>query len=428
MIESLPNVPPALLLLCQELARCDSWREMRRRVRGMFSELRSQSEAFEIESVAREGGKDSPSFEIHLHGALDLLSGDGCQAPQCRFAAADKVARSFGLLSDRVWMTDLLSEQFTDSERMTNARIDKAITDAIVLAKLLPLIKAGIVQFRSPWMPACASCSSEFEAHVDRLTAPITEQFLSTIKIKRQREGGYELNFGECTEPPLIYTSPAIAGQSRRGPARKIAAPWVRKELRATLWAAREAALTGGAVASNSRVGLAGLLRAEGRSLSPQTAIYFERERGIVLPWVSELDATQIVQLRTEASTALPRLREKLHAAMSVSDTTLKSSAGHDQIIAELREQAVDVRAELELKRRTGARFWKGTYGILGLGVSAYGIASEQLLPGVGGLLPILQLLIAHKAGHETDVARLKQKPGFVLVRAQDLLAHADST
>jgi hypothetical protein len=427
MIESFPNVPPALLLLTSELSKCDSWGEMRRRVRAMLPELRNQSEAFDIENVSRDGARDLPCFEVHLHGALDILSADGCQAPQCRFAATDRIARSFGLLSDRVWITDLLTEQFLDSGRMTNANIDKAIADTIVLSRLMPLIEAGVIRFRSPWVPACTSCASEFEAHVERLIPPVIDQFLSTISIKRRRDGGYDLDFGACTEPPLIYTTLAKDGQTRRAPARRFVTPLIRKELHSIFWAAREAALTGGAVASNSRVGMAGLLRAQGRAPSHSNSTYLERDRGFVLPWVSDLDAKQIVQLRAEASTALPKLRERLHAAMNVSERTINASPSHDALIAELREQAAHVRAELELKRRTGARFWKGTYGILGLGISAYGVASEQLIPGVGGLLPILQLLMAHKAGHETDVARLKQNPGFVLVKAQELLAHADS-
>jgi len=95
--------------------------------------------------------------------------------------------------------------------------------------------------------------------------------------------------------------------------------------------------------------------------------------------------------------------------------------------MADLREQAVQVRSELEAKRKSASRFWKGTYGILGLGLSAYGVAADQMLPAVGGLLPVIQLLIGHKAGHESEVAKLSSLPGYVLVKAQDILAHADS-
>ena len=44
---------------------------------------------------------------------------------------------------------------------------------------------------------------------------------------------------------------------------------------------------------------------------------------------------------------------------------------------------------------------------------------------GIGGLLPIIQLMIDHKKDHGSDVSRLISQPGYVLVRAQDILSHA---
>jgi hypothetical protein len=112
---------------------------------------------------------------------------------------------------------------------------------------------------------------------------------------------------------------------------------------------------------------------------------------------------------------------------MTVSDPKLTAASGSDELIAGLREQAAEVRAELDAKRRHSARFWKATYGILGLGLSAYGVAADQLLPGVGGLLPVIHLLISHKTGHESEISKLASKPGYILVKAQDILSHADS-
>jgi hypothetical protein len=90
-----------------------------------------------------------------------------------------------------------------------------------------------------------------------------------------------------------------------------------------------------------------------------------------------------------------------------------------------LREQAEIVKSELTIARKNSGRYWKTTYGLLGLGLSAYGVASDQIIPGVGGLLPLIQLLINHKAGHGKDVDKLTSRPGYVLVKAQDILAHA---
>jgi hypothetical protein len=185
--------------------------------------------------------------------------------------------------------------------------------------------------------------------------------------------------------------------------------------------------MTGGAVFSNSRIGLAGLARSDGRVFHTGNILMLDQSRDFTVPWVSDLSPLQILQLREEASTALPLLREKICKALKVGDDNLSSRNDIDNLMMSLREQAAEVRSELEAKRKNSARFWKVTYGILGLGLSVYGAATNQAVPAVGGLLPIIQLLIGHKVGHDSDIATLTSKPGYVLVKAQDLLAHADS-
>lgn len=108
MIEDLPDVPPALVLLLREFPHCSSWDDMRKRVSEMLGELRDQSEIFESNQISRPtDSRASGRFEIHLHGATDLLSQRGCPEFRCRVAAAKKISRSVGLIADRVWLTDL---------------------------------------------------------------------------------------------------------------------------------------------------------------------------------------------------------------------------------------------------------------------------------------------------------------------------------
>jgi hypothetical protein len=178
-------------------------------------------------------------------------------------------------------------------------------------------------------------------------------------------------------------------------------------------------------VFSNSRIGLAGMLQCDGRLPRTREGLrVLEESRELDIPWVSELNPLQVLQLREEASQAVPLLREMLAKAITYSEDQSSTRADPD-VIGALRAQAAEVRAELSAKQTKSARYWKVAYGLLGLGLSAYGVATDQVLPGVGGLLPILQLLIAHKTGHESEVAKLKARPGYVLVRAQDILAHA---
>jgi hypothetical protein len=150
----------------------------------------------------------------------------------------------------------------------------------------------------------------------------------------------------------------------------------------------------------------------------------FEDSRALDVPWVSELSPSQVLELREEASNAIPLFREMLARATTY-DADQSSKGLTNDLIADLRTQAAEVRSELSSKQSKSARYWRTAYGVLGLGISAYGVATDQVLPGLGGLLPIIQLLIEHRTGHESDVEKLKTRPGYVLVKAQDILAHA---
>lgn len=426
MVEKLPDVPPALLLLLHELHRCESWQGMRKRVKEMLRDLRDQSEVFEVEQIARESdSRGSSRFEVHLHGAMDLLSERGCSDLDCRVATADRIARSIGLIGDRVWLTDRLSERFTDFGRPTNARLDAVVADFLVLSRLLPLILAGVVRFRSPWVPTCGSCLDIFEAHVERTAKQLCKIFRAEFHVERHPDWGFVVDTGKCLEPNMRFHS-TVKSQKRLPTPHKIASQWVYEELRSTFWTAREAAMTGGAVFSNSRVGIAGLAKQDGRLVDMPTLLLMDKSRELSVPWVSDLNASQIVQLRQEAAEALPLFREMLSRAITVRDQGEAGFSGDpSSFVSDLREQAIQVRAELEAKRSHSARYWKATYAVLGLGMSAYGVATDQVLAGVGGILPVIQLLIDHKAGHESDVSKVIRKPGYVLVKAQDILAHS---
>lgn len=422
MIEGLSDVPPALVMLLSEVMSSKSWSESRKRIKAMLLELRDQSEVFVIQSTKREKYKRDPTrFEVHLHGALDLLMGQGCMGPDCRLDAADRVARSVGLIADRVWLTDTLSDRLMNFGRVTNAKLDEVIADTLVLARVFPLIAAGIIKFRSPWIATCNGCAAKFDMQMESVTVEVLKTFRRDLKVKRRGDGGLDLYTGKSFDSPMVFCS--SKNERDHSTARVFAEEFVRREVRSTLWVAREAALTGGSLFTNSRIGLSGLLQPEGRLPDRRTLLMFEKERQFIIPWVSELNASQIIQLREEASLALPAFRDKIARVMSVSQYSGPESSS-SSIIEDLREQANDVRAELIAKQAHSSKYWKTTYGLLGLGLSAYGVASDQILPGVAGLLPILHLLINHQTGHEAEIAKLTSKPGFVMVKAQDILAH----
>lgn len=425
MIDNLPHVPPALILLLREMALVDSWRDARRRVKGMLRDLRDQSEVYESQQSRQSVKEESTGqFDVHLHGAMNLLTRQGCGALECRTAAADRIARSVGLIADRVWLTDTLTEKFVDFGRVTNEKLDEVMEDAIVLSRVMPLILAGIVKFRSPWIATCSSCRDYFYSQIESASQDLAKTFFSEFKFDKTSDGGFTFDTGAATEPSLFFKGYRQKGEKIPSK-KKFVEGWVEQQLYSIYWVAREAAITGGTIVSNSRLGLAGLLQQEGRLFDASSLYLLDKEREISVPWVSKLDAQQIVELRQEASLALPLLREKLFHVMSSSGASKVNQDTSKDWLFELREQAEEVRSELKTAQRSSARFWKVTYGVLGLGLSAYGIATDQVLAGVGGLLPILQLLMSHKSGHEAAVTSAISKPGYVLVKAQDILSHA---
>jgi hypothetical protein len=425
MLTDSPYILPWVLLLLSTLASSTSWEDNRRKLKELLPELRAQCEVFSDANLKRaDDDAVSGRFEIHLHGALDLFTGAGCAMLECRQHAANQLARSFGLLADRVWLTDTLTSRFVNFGRVTNRKLDAIVADTLVLSHLLPLIDAGVVRFRSPWVETCHSCADVFSQEVAQATAAVQRVFRREFSIEDHGDGNYVANTGRSYEPPLIYR-----GIRKRGIAvpnsRAFAEAEIEQSIYSTFWAAREACLTHGMVASNSRIGIAGLLALEGRLLDRTSILALEREREIELPWVSELNAEQIVQLRQEASAALPGFRSAIASALNPTPASQATSRKVPELLSQLRDQALQVRTELDAKRRSSTRFWKTTYRLLGLGISAYGVAFDQAATGVAGLLPVIQLLIEHKRGHEADANQLRSKPGYVLVKAQDLLAHA---
>ncbi|MCC2681801.1 MAG: hypothetical protein K0S36_1365 [Nitrosospira multiformis] len=179
----------------------------------------------------------------------------------------------------------------------------------------------------------------------------------------------------------------------------------------------------GGAVLSNSKIGLTGLAYQEGTVKTRSELQLLDEHRNINVPWVSDLTPSQIVQLREEASKALPIFRETLAKCLAASPAEQPILSAKDTI-HELRQQAVEVRNEIANTQQHAARFWKASYIMLGFSVSAYGLVNDEIGTAATGLLPLLQLITDHKAGREKDMDRLQRRPGYVLVKAQDILAH----
>ncbi len=426
MIENLPDVPPAVpLLLFEVLSKGKDWDDSRRRLKALLPELKDQSEAYELASVQSRIPADPRRLEVYLDGGLNLLNREaGCNALECRRSAAIHLARSIGLMADTVWLTDYLTEKFCRFGRITNQKLDEVIEDAVILFELMPLIFAGIIKFRPPWISACNDCLNDFNYEVEKIADLLFEEYSTEFSVESV-DGDVSLSTGNLYSPPLyLKIVPNKKKITTIEPSDKFIRDAIYSAVHSALWVGREAVIGGGAIFSNSKIGLAGLVHYEGRVTTRSELQLLDDHRSINLPWVSDLSVSQIVDLRKEASKALPMFRETLAKRLTVSSFKDGDLSARD-IINELRQQVVDVRNELSNTRRHSARFWKTSYMTLGLGLSMYGIATDQVVPALGGLLPLFQLIMNHKTGTEREIDRLERRPGFVLVKAQDILSHA---
>lgn len=425
MPEQLPHVPPGVGLLVTAISKNgfpSSEREMRKRIRDILPELRRQSELYQADSFGQAAKAKPTEFDVYLDGGLDLFSRRACQNFECRMALAERLTRSVGLIADHIWVTDNLTSDLANFGRVTNAKLDKLFDDGLLTLVLFPLIAAGILKFRPPAIPACQSCIDRFETTVESITDKLLNEYAGEVSVVRPGDGTYRVHTGALYEP-----SASMYGYEKNidptSTPRDFAQFQIYTAVHGALWAARDASLGSGVVFSNSRVGIAGLQHQEGRAFSRQQMALLDNSGRFAIPWVSELSPVQVLQLRQEASQAMPKFREKIAGTLNSQLNDIGSSKS-TELLHELRHQAAEVRAELEVIEKSAARYWKTGYAVLGLGLSAFGVATDQVVPAVGGLLPILQLLINHKSGHEKDVEALKRKPGYVLVKAQDLLAH----
>ena len=196
----MPNVPPAILLLAREFRNCPTLDDARRCIRKLLPELRDQSRVFEPELALIKSTlakNPSTSFDVRLHGALDLFGGNGCRSLDCREKAANSLVRGVGLIADRVWISDHLSEKFADFGRVTNDELDDVAFDMFVIVQLLPLILAGVIPFRSPWTSVCKQCAAEFDERIES-SSMLLKQFRKEFKLAKQSNADYIADTGAC--------------------------------------------------------------------------------------------------------------------------------------------------------------------------------------------------------------------------------------
>jgi hypothetical protein len=162
-------------------------------------------------------------------------------------------------------------------------------------------------------------------------------------------------------------------------------------------------------------------IRALEQAGSLQDSMAWDQAASIQIPWIERLSVEEVCRLRDDAPEALPRFRERLRrAAAGTSDA--KEVAN---VIQALREEAVEVSAELSALSLGGRKKLEAVGGALGLTVCLLGIGGI-IPPGVSlsALVSLLGLLHVPARKEAQEAAKLRSRPGYVLLKAKELGGH----
>lgn len=418
----MPRFLLIFLLLLSENFDFSNVRSFSRKVKGMLRDLKDQATISDLSPVVLEGGP-SGEFRAVLSGALDLFNSEGaCQMLPCRVGYAQQIARSIALMSDTVTIHDYFYERILDLRtRATHKELFPLLCDIVVLKKLQPLIEAGVLRFSLPFMGSCSSCMSEFERRVGSLGSQVLENLGEKILVQRSDQG-VAVELGSMYNPAVVMRVKQSFASEKSDT--ELAEYFVHRAVRSIMWDARSASWIGGSVFSNSPAGVSALLSEEGMSFRTPELRAFATDRAANLPWVAGLSIPQTLALRNEASSALPALREFMARRISATPDGEHSASWQD-CIAELREQAQQVRTELSIATSRSRALQRNATGILGLTVSAVCLAAEGPVSAESGLLGTLGLIHSLPAMDSIHAKTIKTKPGYVLVAAEDILQHA---
>jgi hypothetical protein len=284
-----------------------------------------------------DNNKHYPGFNVTLGGSLDILHPyiAGCSHPECRSKEALNIARSVGLFANKFFISDHLSLYLARIENPKHIDNDTLSMMISVLNILSPLINNEVIEFRRPNLLHCKECFKKIKNQITNYLkstvdceANVTVSTLSSTS----RYHDIEIDSSEfsrlCGLGSLYLTmnnkSYSTLMQNKKRISSKIKnQPIIMKILNDDFIERLECVITGTEVANNtsslfmakSELDTHFLSWIDGVNIQKNKIQEWEAMRNINLPWVGELDITQILKLREEASLSLELLRQQMTVA-----------------------------------------------------------------------------------------------------------------
>ncbi len=426
----LDDLPPVIQLILRELPfKAKPGEAPDKPLKRLLPELRRQAE-WTMENWKSVYGEEEygRGLVINPSAGLDPFSQFGkCPDIDCRILNAQNIARTLGLYADVALIGDPFTDHVLLSERWTRTDSIRFMHNLVVFGELRPLFEMGIIRLVSNFGAFCEKHKREFEAKVRAAASAVLSDAIATTRFEVQGDV-LKIFTDQSLGVPMGYVYRLNAKEKRRLARaselstfeREYLEDVIGREVHETLFKMNLCAQHQAVTFSNSRISV---LAARQFDSPPTTNIeVWEASRSTTLPWVSNLSPHQVLELREQAHRALPRFRKRMARAL-----TTETPVDAGEIVRDLREEAMEVQAELDALDVRGEHRFRNLSGLLGMTVAVYGFAGEFLAPGtaVTGLATLLGLL--HSAGHKErqEVARITSRPGYVLVKAKELAEHA---
>ena len=433
------NLPPVVqVLMDEDLSALSSYREASARLRaGLYRDLKRQAEwtFHNYETTYESLVPGSDEFVVTASGAINPFASEGpCTAPGCRFSRVPAFLQTVGVWADRVYVPDVFSMELRDVGRLRRQWVERFVAHANVLRALVPLINAGVIRFANPSFAYCEDCKTRVPAHAAaQLVADFEREFSFELHdewLMLQSETVLDGAIVEFYMPEAAMSAAEslVRNQKRKrlpkeaqALRRALVGQYLRDQVGDVFLDLLAAQRARSVVVSGSRTDLLCLKAIEHELPELSSLEAWESAREVKVPWLSELSAAGVLALRDEAATALPRFRERFARGMATG-----AASDPQTTVLELRAEAAEVEAELKALAPRARQRERASIALLSTGVALYGVAALGVpaASGAAQLLTTLGLIHGLARSDRTEEAKLKTRPGYVLVKAKELLAH----
>jgi hypothetical protein len=188
---------------------------------------------------------------------------------------------------------------------------------------------------------------------------------------------------------------------------------------------ANSAADKAAVIVTNSRRDATILRKLDDGSLS-KSFVDWENLRTVQLPWVSNLSVEEIIQLRENASKALPKFRDRMNQELfSISAKTKDPDKLSLQVVKSLREDVHELEAELSSAAIKTGHTGHLAIGTTGISCVVYGIGAKDptaIQVGATTLITALAAMYHPSKNAHADHVQLKTKPAYILLSAREII------